>query len=127
MIAHLGGVFIYAKDAKILSNWYATFFDLKFSQYGKTTYGLEFPYKEAISGKNSSIVFSIMENVNRPELTERVFCVNLRVLNMEELVESIRTLGWEIADIQIFPEGKFTWLKDLEGNHLELWEDTMNK
>jgi len=51
----IGGVFIYANDAKSLSNWYAHTFGLKLETYeeGKV-YGTEFKYRR-LSDRRRSI------------------------------------------------------------------------
>jgi len=59
----IGGVFIYANDAKALSTWYAHHFGLKLETYedGKV-YGTEFKYRRlGDSSKVDSTVFSISQ------------------------------------------------------------------
>jgi len=59
----IGGVFLYANDAKSLSNWYAHHFGLKLETYedGKV-YGTEFKYRRlGDSSKVDSTVFSISQ------------------------------------------------------------------
>nr|NQU92050.1 hypothetical protein [Bacteroidota bacterium] len=50
--------------------------------------------------------------------------VNYRVIDLEKTVGHLKEYGVEPTEIEVYPEGKFAWCEDPEGNHIELWEDT---
>lgn len=51
--------------------------------------------------------------------------INYRVLNIEWLVEQLKSEGVVVTDtIETFEYGKFVHIMDPEGNKLELWEPT---
>ncbi len=120
----IGGVFIYANDAKTLSNWYALHFGLRLETYeeGKV-YGTEFKYRSlSDSSKVDSTVFSITQSkVSLPP--ERRECViNYRVRDLPAFLEQLRADGIEIEKTEDFDYGRFAWIKDPEGNRIELYQ-----
>ena len=120
----IGGVFIYANDAKGLSNWYAHHFGLKLETYedGKV-YGTEFKYRRlGDSSQVDSTVFSISQSkVNLP--SERRECViNYRVKDLQTFLDQLKADGIEIEKTEDFDYGRFAWIKDPEGNKIELYQ-----
>ena len=120
----IGGVFIYANNAKTLSNWYAHHFGLKLETYeeGKV-YGTEFKYRRlGDSSKVDSTVFSISQaKTTLP--AERTECViNYRVRDLQAFIEQLRADGIAIEKTEDFDYGKFAWIKDPEGNRIELYQ-----
>src|SRR2546430_17212985 len=80
----IGGVFIYANDAKALSNWYAHHFGLRLETYedGKV-YGTEFKYRRlGDSSQVDSTAFSISQSKVSlpPEQREAVIKYRVRDL-----------------------------------------------
>jgi predicted enzyme related to lactoylglutathione lyase len=52
-----------------------------------------------------------------------VAVLNLRVCNLDAIVEQLRAAGVEVlVDPQTYPNGRFARLHDPEGNAIELWE-----
>ncbi len=120
----IGGVFIYANDAKALSNWYAHHFGLKLETYedGKV-YGTEFKYRRlSDSSKVDSTVFSISQAKTTlpPERKECV--INYRVRDLAVFLEQLKADGIEIEKTEDFDYGRFAWIKDPEGNRIELYQ-----
>jgi predicted enzyme related to lactoylglutathione lyase len=120
----IGGVFIYANDARALSNWYIHHFGVRLETYedGKV-YGTEFKYRRlGDSSMVDSTVFSIMQ-AKRPLPAERRECViNYRVRDMPAFLEQLRADGIEIEKTEEFDYGRFAWVRDLEGNRVELYQ-----
>jgi len=120
----IGGVFIYANDAKALSNWYAHHFGLKLETYedGKV-YGTEFKYRRlSDSSKVDSTVFSISQ-AKTPLPAERRECViNYRVRDLQAFLGQLKAEGIEIEKTEDFDYGRFAWIKDPEGNRIELYQ-----
>ncbi len=47
----------------------------------------------------------------------------VQVRDLDAMVEQLRTAGIEVAvDGELYPNGRFARLHDLEGNPIELWE-----
>jgi predicted enzyme related to lactoylglutathione lyase len=120
----IGGVFIYANDAKGLSSWYAHHFGLKIETYedGKV-YGTEFKYRRlSDSSKVDSTVFSISQSKETlpPERHECV--VNYRVRDLPGFLAQLKTEGIEPDKTEDVDYGRFAWIKDPEGNRIELYQ-----
>jgi predicted enzyme related to lactoylglutathione lyase len=120
----IGGVFIYSNDAKGLSNWYAHHFGIHLETYedGKV-YGTEFKYRRlGDSSKIDSTVFSITQSkvTLGPERREAV--VNYRVRDLAAFLEQLKADGIEIEKTEDFDYGRFAWIKDPEGNRIELYQ-----
>jgi predicted enzyme related to lactoylglutathione lyase len=120
----IGGVFIYSNDAKALSNWYAHHFGIHLETYeeGKV-YGTEFKYRRlGDSSKIDSTVFSITQSkvTLGPERREAV--VNYRVRDLAAFLEQLKADGIEIEKTEDFDYGRFAWIKDPEGNRIELYQ-----
>ena len=120
----IGGVFIYANDARTLSNWYAHHFGLRLEIYeeGKV-YGTEFKYRRLVdSSQVQSTVFSIQQS-KTPLPPERRECViNYRVIDLPAFLEQLRAEGIVIEKTEEFDYGRFAWIKDPEGNRIELYQ-----
>ena len=120
----IGGVFIYANDAKALSTWYAHHFGLKLETYEDAkVFGTEFKYRRlSDSSKVDSTVFSITQSkTNLPaEWWEAV--INYRVRDLPAFLEQLRKDEIEIEKTEDFDYGRFAWIKDPEGNRIELYQ-----
>ena len=120
----IGGVFIYANDAKALSNWYAHHFGLRLETYedGKV-YGTEFKYRRlGDSSQVDSTVFSISQSkvTLPPERSQAV--INYRVRDLQSFLDQLKAEGVEIEKTEDFDYGRFAWIKDPEGNRIELYQ-----
>src|SRR5437763_16457844 len=118
----IGGVFIYANDAKALSNWYAHHFGLRLETYedGKV-YGTEFTYRRlGDSSQVDSTVFSISQSkVTLP--AERHECVvNYRIHDLGAFLEQRKAEGVTVDKAEDAEYGRFAWIRDPEGNKIEL-------
>ena len=120
----IGGIFLYANDAKALSNWYAHHFGMRIETYedGKV-YGTEFKYRRlSDSSKIDSTVFSITQAKN-PLPAERSECtVNYRVRDLAAFLAQLKTDGIEVEKTEDYDYGRFAWIKDPEGNRVELYQ-----
>ena len=120
----IGGVFLYANDAKALSAWYAHHFGLKLETYedGKV-YGTEFKYRRlGDSSKVDSTVFSISQSKTTLPLERHEAVINYRVRDLEAFLTQLKGDGIEIEKTEEFDYGRFAWIKDPEGNRIELYQ-----
>ncbi|HJQ11857.1 MAG TPA: VOC family protein [Gemmatimonadaceae bacterium] len=120
----IGGVFLFANDAKALSNWYAHHFGLRIETYedGKV-YGTEFKYRRlSDSSQVDSTVFSISQ-AKTPLPAERRECViNYRVRDLTSFLEQLKAEGVGVEKTEDFDYGRFAWIRDPEGNRIELYQ-----
>ena len=120
----IGGVFLYANDAKALSDWYAAHLGIKLETYAEDkVYGTEFKYRRlGDSSRIDATVWSISTS-KVPLPPERRECViNYRVRDLPAFLDQLRLDGVPIEKTEEFEYGKFAWIVDPEGNRIELFE-----
>ncbi|MFN2637168.1 MAG: VOC family protein [Gemmatimonadaceae bacterium] len=120
----IGGVFIYANDARTLSSWYAHHFGLRLEIYEENkVYGTEFKYRRLVdSSQVQSTLFSIQQ-AKTPLPAERRECViNYRVYDLPAFLDQLRAAGVTIEKTEDFDYGRFAWIRDPEGNRIELYQ-----
>ena len=120
----IGGVFLYSNDAKALSNWYAHHFGLRIETYedGKV-YGTEFKYRRlGDSSQVDSTVFSINQSKAELPTDRKEAMVNYRVRDLNAFVAQLKADGIEIEKTEDFDYGRFAWIKDPDGNRIELYQ-----
>jgi predicted enzyme related to lactoylglutathione lyase len=120
----IGGVFIYANDAKALSSWYAHHFGLRLETYedGKV-FGTEFKYRRlGDSSQIDSTVFSINQSKSDLPAERKESMVNYRVRDLDAFVAQLKVDGIEIEKTEDFDYGRFAWIRDPEGNRIELYQ-----
>jgi predicted enzyme related to lactoylglutathione lyase len=120
----IGGVFISANDAKALSNWYAQHFGLQLETYeDNKVYGLEFKYRRlGDSSKVDSTVFSIAQSKDTLPAERNQCVVNYRVTDLGAFLEQLKADGIAIDKTEDAEYGRFAWIKDPEGNKIELYQ-----
>lgn len=62
-----------------------------------------------------------------PAKTPKVFTINLRVSDIDDLVSKLESKGVKVKPVETHDEGKFAWCEDSDGNPIELWEDVVSK
>ena len=120
----IGGVFIYANDAKGLSNWYAHHFGLRLETYedGKV-YGTEFKYRRlGDSSQVDSTVFSISQSKTTLPAERNECVINYRVRDLYAFLDQLKADGIEVEKTEDFDYGRFAWIRDPEGNRIELYQ-----
>ena len=126
LISNIGGVFIYSKNPAKLAKWYEENLCMEFDNMGgdSTFCYNSYNYIDIESGKKASVAWAILRAKNSDVISGKSFCINYRVLDLEKTVKHLKSLGNEVKEIEVYPEGKFSWTNDIEGNLIELWEDT---
>ncbi len=127
-IAAIGGIFIYSEKPKELADWYKKHLGIEYEYTQEyNAFYSSFPYKDLDGKKKYYTAWSILSSKLRPKLDFRAFTVNYRVHDIEDTVGMLKLQGVKVRGIDTYPEGKFAWLDDPDGNHIELWEDTKAK
>jgi glyoxylase I family protein len=115
-VTGIGGLFFRSKNPAGLGQWYKEHFGIELvpADYTQKTWSQEagptvfapFPHDTDYFG--------------RPE---QQWMLNLRVRDMDRLVEKLRAAKIDVApDPEPYPNGRFARLHDPEGNPIELWE-----
>ncbi len=111
----LGGVFVRARDAVALARWYAEHLGVADGLHGEEVWRPE-------PGPTLFAPF--------PQDTEKFgdarvgWMLNFRVGDLDAMLAQLRAAGVEVEpETQDEPGvGRFGWLRDPEGNRVELWE-----
>ncbi|HEY2748404.1 MAG TPA: VOC family protein [Polyangia bacterium] len=116
----IGGIFMRAKDAKKLREWYQQHLGLPLSQYGFA----DIRWRELTDPTH--VAHTIWATF-KPESThfDGPFMINYRVDHLDVLLKKLEREGVKIERTEDEPgNGRFAWIRDGEGHLVELWEPT---
>ena len=118
----IGGVFFRAKNPGKLSAWYKKYLGLPIEDaWG----GCSFHWREFKNPKNAgSTVWSTFDaNTKYFGPGKQGHMINYRVPNLKKMLAQLKKDGIRVdSKIEDSEFGKFGWIKDAEGNRIELWE-----
>jgi len=121
----IGGVFIYSQDAERLVRWYEEVLGVEMEGMPEESawFTVFFTRDYETSVVRENPVFAIRQaNGELPE--ERGFVLNLRVDDMDAFLAQIREKSVAVDEkILVWERGKHAWIKDLDGNQIELYEE----
>ena len=124
MIRGIGGVFLYADDAPALVEWYTRHLGIQFDyEPTERSYYRDFvlPLDPAY-GRQEREVFAIRQAASPNSEPSWRPVINLRVQDLAVLLAHLQSVGIEVERAESYDYGRFAWLKDAEGNQLELFE-----
>ena len=126
MIDGIGGVFLFSNDTKRLADWYRDC--LGIVPMGEdaecnSIYAL-FEYWDLENPKiKRTTAWAILPTDKDIKDKPRTGKINYRVKNMKEALSHLQSKGVTIDKTQEYPGyGNFAWVKDPDGNKIELWE-----
>ena len=134
MIDGVGGAFIFSCDPDRLAGWYQEHLGLSFERAGEGTFyqmfwgvDLEDPSRKmdtTFAIMRASVPFPKHEGGPEPESMygDQPFMVNLRVRDIEKVLDHLASLGVEPIQRQDDEYGRFAWIRDADGNRIELYE-----
>lgn len=131
MVNGIGGFFIYSTDPARLAAWYDTCFGFDLDQNGMFYQVLI--AKDPDGDRPFDTTFAIMEwKRNVVDLGPRSdddgmygdqpYMINFRVDSMAETLAHLKNQNVEILGEESFEYGEFAWVRDLDGNRIELYE-----
>ena len=119
-ITGIGGVFFKSKHPKELAAWYEKHLGL----VPKPNAGVVFEWREkdrdSPKGKTAWAIFPDTSTYFEP--TNASFMIDYRVDDLDGFCKKLEAEGIKIEGRQAAEYGKFAWVRDLDGNRLELWE-----
>jgi predicted enzyme related to lactoylglutathione lyase len=120
-VTGIGGIFFKTKDAKSLNAWYVKHLGFKQADDGGILF--ESRNADAPEEKTYTVWGTFKETTNYFEPSQKEFMINLRVEDLETLLEELKKEGVQVVgEMEIYEYGKFGWVIDPEGNKIELWE-----
>src|ERR1700678_3111691 len=126
MIDGIGGVFLFSNDTKRLAAWYRDCLGIaaegQDSECNSVYATFDSRDLENPEGKRT-LAWAIMPTDQDIKDKPRTSQINYRVKSMEGILSHLKSKGVEIEKTEEYPSmGTFAWLKDPEGNKIELWE-----
>jgi catechol 2,3-dioxygenase-like lactoylglutathione lyase family enzyme len=135
LVNGIGGAFIFSDDPKQLALWYSEMLGLSFEgglevgPYYQVFWGLD----PADPARKLDTTFSILQAkaaMSKPPPDEepesmygdQPFMVNFRTDDMEALLAHLESNGVNIIKRQDEPYGRFAWVRDPDGNRVELYQ-----
>ena len=121
-VTGLGGIFFKAKNPAKLGKWYQQHLGLAVEEWG----GMSFEWRDAKQPrqKGATVWSPFPADTKYFGRGRQGHMVNYRVANLKNVLAQLRKEGvWvdpKSAEKSDF--GAFGWIKDGEGNRLELWE-----
>lgn len=119
-VTGLGGVFLKSPDAPALRAWYQRHLGV-----GEESWGAMFPFREhAAPQVEGYVVWSVSpDDTTYFGDSGQTFMVNYRVRDLDAVLEQLRGEGVWIDEKRDDGEfGRFAWIKDGDGNRIELWQ-----
>ncbi len=122
-VTGLGGVFFKAKNPRKLGGWYQKHLGL---DIGEQWTGCCFNWREDQKPKKKGMtVWSIFEGDTKYfGRGKQGLMINYRVADLKRVLATLKKEGvWiDPKGIEVSEYGKFAWIKDGEGNRIELWQ-----
>jgi catechol 2,3-dioxygenase-like lactoylglutathione lyase family enzyme len=128
MIDGIGGVFLFTNDIKRLAAWYRDCLGIVPAGEDRDCNSIYATF-ESRDIENPEIkrtlAWAIMPTDQDIKDKPRTGRINYRVKNMGEILSHLQGKGVAIEKAEEYPYGKFAWLKDPDGNSIELWEENV--
>lgn len=116
-VTGIGGFFFRARDPKALAEWYRAHLGIDPVPGDYDTA----PWRQ----EAGDTVFAPFEQLSDMfEGAERPFMLNFRVRDLDAMITQLEEAGIAVKrdPDSPYPNGRFAWLNDPEGNPIELWE-----
>lgn len=120
-VTGIGGVFLKAKDAVKLREWYQTHLGIEIDTWGGTAFRWRNPENPQGDGTTVWSIFEDSSSYFAPSTAG--FMINYRVEDLHALIAILREEGCQVDEkVEESEYGKFGWVMDPEGNRIELWQ-----
>jgi predicted enzyme related to lactoylglutathione lyase len=118
-VTGIGGVFLRSKDPKRLSAWYIEHLGLP-----ATEWGVNFEWKDEVpAGTGQTAWATFPEDTKHFGEGQQEVMINYRVDDLDAMLEKLASAGVWIDPKRMDESfGKFAWIKDCDGNRVELWQ-----
>lgn len=119
-VTGVGGVFLRSKDPGALAKWYAEHLGITLSDFNGTAFAWT---DEVPAGSGMTAWSAFPHNTTYFGEGQQQVMVNYRVDDLDALLAELAAKGvWIDPKRQDEVYGKFAWIKDCDGNRLELWQ-----
>lgn len=119
-VTGIGGIFFKSDNPDKMKEWYTKNLGLVKNEYGSL-----FEFRDSNNPESKGYLqWSPFEKETKYFApSSKDYMINYRVVNIEAMIENMRSEGIEIiGEIEEYEYGKFAHIVDPEGNKIELWE-----
>jgi predicted enzyme related to lactoylglutathione lyase len=119
-VTGIGGIFFKSDNPDKMKEWYTKNLGLVTNEYGSL-----FEFRDSNNPESKGYLqWSPFEKETKYFApSSKDYMINYRVVNIEAMIENMRSEGIEIiGEIEEYEYGKFAHIVDPEGNKIELWE-----
>ena len=119
-VTGIGGVFLRSNDSKALAKWYAEHLGIQLSDFNGTAFQWS---DEVPAGTGMTAWSAFPQDTQYFGEGQQAAMINYRVDDLDALLTQLAAAGVWIdpkRDDQSY--GRFAWIKDCDGNRLELWQ-----
>ncbi|MCB9687795.1 MAG: VOC family protein [Alphaproteobacteria bacterium] len=119
-VTGIGGVFLRSADPKALTSWYAEHLGIAITAWG----GASFVWSEDPGAATAQTAWSVFaQDTTYFGEGQQAVMINYRVDDLDALLEKLAAAGvWIDPKRQDESYGRFAWIRDLDGNRIELWQ-----
>jgi catechol 2,3-dioxygenase-like lactoylglutathione lyase family enzyme len=125
MIEGIGGVFLFSNDTKRLVTWYRDCLGIVAEGQDSECDSIykSFEYRDIGNPDlKRTIVWAIIPTKQDIKDKPRTGRINYLVKNLGEVLSHLKSKGVAIENTAEDPYGNFAWVRDPDGNQIELWE-----
>jgi catechol 2,3-dioxygenase-like lactoylglutathione lyase family enzyme len=115
-VTGLGGIFYKVADPDRTRAWYKETLGIG------GEWGANFRWSDEPQDDPFSLLSPFKASSDYFEPSAATFMINLRVDDLEALIEELKAKGIEVLGTQFEDYGKFAWILDCDGIKIELWE-----
>jgi predicted enzyme related to lactoylglutathione lyase len=119
-VTGVGGVFLRSADPKALAKWYAEHLGITLSDFNGTAFQWS---DEGPAGTGMTAWSAFPQDTGYFGEGQQQTMINYRVDDLDALLASLSAAGvWIDPKREDYGYGRFAWIKDCDGNRLELWQ-----
>jgi predicted enzyme related to lactoylglutathione lyase len=119
-VTGIGGVFLRTNDPKALAKWYSENLGITLSDFN----GTGFQWSDEIPAGTGMTAWSAFpQDTSYFGEGPQTVMINYRVDDLDVLLATLSAAGvWIDPKREDYAYGRFAWIKDCDGNRLELWQ-----
>ena len=119
-VTGIGGVFLRSNDPKALAKWYSENLGITLSDFN----GTGFQWSDEVPANTGMTAWSAFpQDTSYLGEGQQAVMINYRVDDLDALLATLSASGvWIDPKREHYAYGHFAWIKDCDGNRLELWQ-----
>ena len=119
-VTGIGGVFLRSPDPKAMAKWYSEHLGITLSDFN----GTAFQWSDDASAATGMTAWSAFpQDTTYFGEGHQATMINYRVDDLDALIATLAATGvWIDPKREDHAYGRFAWIKDCDGNRLELWQ-----